>query len=413
MNTLISKNAQDNEFIKCIKNIFYQTKKNFNIELWNGKTISYSHNPEFTLRFLDKNTFKKLIATPNIMAFAKAFIDKKFDIEGNIVDALKLKDDISSIEMPSKYKIILFLNSIDFLNNIHTKKADKKCISHHYDVSNNFYKLFLEDSMMYSCAYFKENTSSLTEAQENKMEHICKKLMLKPNEMLLDVGCGWGSMIMWAAKNYGVKAKGITISKEQYKYAKQMIKTNGLEEKCCVELKDYRDIKGEAIYDKIVSIGMFEHVGSKNLPVYFNNMNRLLKEDGLFLNHGITTRKDSNLSKSESEFIKEYIFPGGELENISYVLDSMENSKFDIFDVECLREHYYKTLKCWVENLKNNRQKAIKLTDEKTYRTWLLYMSGCAINFESDCISVYQVLLGKKRKEAGFAVPLTREYIYN
>lgn len=404
-------NKSDDELINCLENIFSKTDKNFNIELWNGKVISYSYNPKFVLKFLDKDIFKDLVINPNIMSFAKAFMNKTFDIEGNIFDALKLKDDISHLEISNKDKLNLFLKTVSF-HNTHSKEKDKESIAHHYDISNEFYKIFLGETMMYSCAYFKDNTNNLNSAQENKMEHICRKLRLKKGDKFLDVGCGWGSMIIWAAKHYDVQATGITISKEQYEYTKSKIKIEGLENKCFVELKDYRDIKDEKVFDKIVSIGMFEHVGSENLSLYFNIMNKLLKDDGLFLNHGITNRKNAELSKNEAEFIDKYIFPNGELKNISDVLDVMETSKFDVFDVECLREHYYKTLKCWVENLKAAKDKAISIATENIYRTWLLYMSGCAINFEEDFISVYQVLLGKQRQKSGFLIPLTREYMY-
>lgn len=412
MSTLIVKD-KENDVVECINAIFSHTKKNFNIELWDGKIIHYSYEPKFVLKILDKNVFGELMSNPNIMGFAQAFIDKKIDVEGDIFEAIKLKDSIAHLELSNKEKISLFFKTASLPNiNIHSKQRDRENIQHHYDISNEFYKLFLGDIMVYSCGYFKTENCDLNTAQQNKLDHICKKLMLKKGETLLDIGCGWGSMIIWAAKHYGVKATGITISEQQYKYAKQRIKAENLDNLCSVELKDYRDIKGNQIYDKIVSIGMFEHVGIKNLPEYFNIIYRLLKDDGLFLNHGITNKKEAKLSKNEAEFIEKYVFPGGELKNIGYILDIMENSKFDIFDVECLREHYYKTLKCWVKNLQSNKKQAITTTSEKTYRVWLLYMTGCALNFKEDHIAVYQALLGKERKRPGFIFPLTREYIY-
>lgn len=401
--------VKDKEIIEVLNSIFSKSTKDFNIEFWNGETISYSSSPKFIIKFLDKDVFMQLITNPNVMAFAQAFIDKKIDIEGDIFEAIKLKDDIKNIEISNKDKISLFFKTA---HNMHTKEKDKQNISYHYDISNKFYNLFLGNTMMYSCAYFKKDNWDLNTAQQNKMEHICKKLQLKQGDKLLDVGCGWGSMIIYAVKNYNVIATGITISEEQYKYAKQRIKEENLEDKCFVELKDYRDIEGKELYDKIVSIGMFEHVGVKNLPTYFEHMRRLLKNNGIFLNHGITVKKDTKLSKHEGEFIEKYIFPGGELKNIGYIIDIMEDIKFDIVDVECLRQHYYKTLRCWTTNLEANKQEAIRLTNEGIYRTWLLYMIGCAINFEQDCISVYQVLLTKQKKKSNFIIPLTREYMY-
>lgn len=400
--------TKDKILIETVNSIFNDAYKNFNIEFWNGEKLIYSQNPSFTIKFLDRDIFLQLVTNPNIMSFATAFIDKKLDIEGNIFDAIKLKDYISNLEISNRDKITLFFKTTSIHR--HTKHSDMHNISYHYDISNKFYELFLKETMVYSCAYFKDENNDITKAQHNKMDYICKKLQLQSGERFLDIGCGWGSMIMWATKHYGVKATGVTISKQQYEYAVEKIKDENLEDRCTVKLLDYRDIEGEAEYDKIVSIGMFEHVGIKNLPTYFNTVNRLLKDNGIFLNHGITVKKDTKLSKNEGEFIQKYIFPGGELKNISYILDVMEDSKFDILDVECLRKHYYKTLKCWVENLQSNSQKAIEAAGEYIYRTWLLYMTGCAVNFEADKIAVYQILVSKEK--AGFLSPLTRDYMY-
>lgn len=408
MNSMALKNEKEEEIIQSVLKIFDKCSKNFSIEFWNGQKINLSDNPVFTIKFLDKQFFTDIMFHPNIFGFAEGFMSKKFDIEGDIFQALKLKDTISKAELSGKDKLnILKASSFGF--NVHTKSKDKEFISHHYDVSNDFYKLFLGDTMMYSCAYFENENNTIDEAQKNKIEHICKKLRLKKGERLLDIGCGWGSMIIEACKNYGVHAVGVTISKEQFEYAKQRIKDEGIADLCEVRLLDYRDIEGEEVYDKVVSIGMFEHVGTKNLPVYFNKIKSLLKPNGIFLNHGITNRVDKQLSSNEGKFIQKYIFPGGELKNISYVLEQMEIAGFDIVDVECLRQHYYKTLKCWVENLKSNMNEAVKITNENLYRTWILYMAGCAINFQDDYISVYQVLLEKQNK--GFNMPLTRNYM--
>lgn len=409
----VKEEKQDHELVSKIEEIFSKTNKNFNMEFWNGENVVYSEKPDFVLKFNDKETFKRLLMNPNSMTFAEAYMNKEFDIEGNIFLALQLKEELKNLEVSNKDKMALFLKTASIPKlNMHTKEKDKENIEHHYDISNDFYKLFLGSSMVYSCAYFKEENQDITTAQENKLDHICKKLRLKSGEKLLDVGCGWGSMIIWASKHYGVEAHGVTISKEQYKYVSERIKHEGLEDKCFVELKDYRDIEGNEVYDKIVSIGMFEHVGTKNLPEYFKIMNRLLKSEGLFLNHGITKQENANIAKAEAEFIEKYIFPGGELNSISYVQHIVEQEEFEIFDVECLREHYYKTLSCWVKNLQANKDKAIKDASELIYRTWLLYMTGCALNFKEGSISVYQVLLGKQRKTPGFNIPLTRDYIY-
>ncbi|NMM61931.1 class I SAM-dependent methyltransferase [Clostridium sp. P21] len=409
----VKRERLDHELISKIEQIFSNTNKNFNMKFWNGESIKYSDKADFTLSFNDREEFNRLLMHPDIIAFAEAYMNKSFDIEGDIFSAIQLKEELENLEVSGKDKVSIFLKTASLPKlNMHTKEKDKENISHHYDISNDFYRLFLGPSMVYSCAYFRDENEDITTAEENKLDHICRKLRLKAGEKFLDVGCGWGSMIIWAAKHYGVEAHGVTISEEQYKYVCDRIKKEGIQDKCFVELKDYRDIEGNEVYDKIVSIGMFEHVGTKNLPEYFKIMNRLLKSDGLFLNHGITKSKNYKVAKDESEFIEKYIFPGGELNSISYVQDIMEQENFEVYDVECLREHYFKTLRCWVNNLQANKDMAIKAASELVYRTWLLYMTGCALNFKGGSISVYQVLLGKEQKMSGFNIPLTREYMY-
>src|SRR3989339_126227 len=266
----------------------------------------------------------------------------------------------------------------------HSILQDKRDISYHYDVGNDFYNIFLGKDFLYSCAYFISGKEDIDEAQTNKMEYICRKLRLDSGEKLLDIGCGWGGLLIYAAKKYGVYSHGITLSASQYEYAKEAIKKEKLEGSCKVELKDYREFAGEGVFDKIVSVGMFEHVGIKNLPTYFNAVRRLLKEKGLFLNHGITsgTGKNPNKKSSGVKFINKYVFPGGELTNINKILNIMENSDFEVLDVESLRTHYMETLRKWIFNLQIGKDKALKLVPEKIFRIWILYMAACSYNFE-------------------------------
>lgn len=292
----------------------------------------------------------------------------------------------------------------------HSIKSDRRAISHHYDVGNEFYRLFLGRDNLYSCAYFRTPHDDLDRAQTDKLDHICRKLRLQPGEKLLDIGCGWGGLISYAARYYGVAATGVTISPNQYEHVRELIVQQGLAQSCRVELADYREVAGEGCYDKIVSVGMFEHVGLKNLPVYFRTAARLLKEEGLFLNHGITTERAYRRSDPATRFINKYVFPGGELTRLSRILSVTEDN-FETLDVESLREHYARTLKLWTVNLRDNREQALAAAGEKIYRTWLLYMAGSAWGFEKGNINVYQVLLARKR--TGFPpVPLTRADIY-
>ena len=293
----------------------------------------------------------------------------------------------------------------------HSIKSDKRAISHHYDVGNDFYHLFLGERKLYSCAYFRTGAEDLDRAQADKLDHICRKLRLKPGERLLDIGCGWGGLIAYAARYYGVDATGVTISARQQEYAAELIAREGLGASCRVELLDYRRIPGAGCYDKVVSVGMFEHVGIKNLPVYFAAAHRLLKNNGLFLNHGITSENAPRRDDSATKFINKYVFPDGELTGLSRILAVTEAAGFETLDVESLREHYARTLKLWTLNLQANKDRAVELAGEKIYRTWVLYMAGSAWGFEKGNINVYQVLLAKR--SGGFPpVPLTRADIY-
>ena len=295
------------------------------------------------------------------------------------------------------------------MNKTHSLKDDKKAIGFHYDVGNEFYNLFLGKTMTYSCAYFKDGQEDIDKAQNNKIDLICRKLRLKTGNRLLDIGCGWGALILYAAKQYGVKCHGITLSKQQYEFVWKKIEEEKLTHLCSVELRDYRQLKGEGVYDKIVSVGMFEHVGIDCFKVYFQTAKRLLKDEGLFLNHGITTCRTKVLKSTGSKFMDTFIFPNAELINLGFIIQSMEENDFEILDVESLRRHYAKTLRLWASSLKDQREKALALVNEAIYRTWLLYMAGCASAFETGKVNIYQVLLTKRGNNKA---PMTREDIY-
>lgn len=294
----------------------------------------------------------------------------------------------------------------------HTRKKDKDSISYHYDVGNDFYELFLGKEMIYSCAYFRDVNEDIDQAQLNKLDHICKKLRIKPGDSFLDIGSGWGGLIRHAAKKYGAISLGVTISKNQYDYAKEKIKQEGLSDTCRVELMDYRDIPGKSSFDKIASVGMFEHVGIKNLPTYFRAVHRLLKDDGLFLNHGITVEKATKKSNAGTRFINDFVFPDGELTNISHIQKLTEDAGFEIHDLESLRPHYARTLMHWTKNLLNNKPRALEIVDERKFRIWIIYMAACSYGFEKGNIGVYQ-LLSAKKKHGYSHLPLTREDIYS
>lgn len=290
------------------------------------------------------------------------------------------------------------------------RTVDKEAIAYHYDLSNEFYALFLDPQMVYTCAYYRTPDGSLERAQEDKLDLICRKLDLKPGERLLDIGCGWGSLAIWAAKHYGVEALGVTLSSAQASYAHDWIAREGLEDACRVEHRDYRDVATDEPFDKVSAIGIIEHIGAENYPAYFAEVHDLLVPGGYFLNHGITCHRHWEWNP-QWQFLVDNVFPNGELKHLSYITERMEEQNFEIVDVESLRGHYARTCFHWAERLRANERAAIDLVGERTYRTWLLYLASSSINFESGAINLHQVLSARPAV-AERAEPRTREPIY-
>ena len=290
------------------------------------------------------------------------------------------------------------------------RTLDEQAIHHHYDLSNEFYALFLDPMMVYTCAYYRSPGASLAQAQRDKLDLVCRKLRLQRGERYLDIGCGWGSLAIWAAKHYGVEALGVTLSREQVKYAQEWIAREGLQDTCRVEHRDYRDLANEQPYDKISAIGIIEHVGIANYRAYFDEVYGLLEPGGLFLNHGIT-RNHYWTRTPQWDFLIEHVFPNGELDTVSHIATVMEESRFEVVDVEALREHYALTCRRWAERLRANADQAIALVGERKYRTWLLYLTSSSVGFEQASIGLHQIL-GAKRNPAVRGVPTTREGIY-
>jgi cyclopropane-fatty-acyl-phospholipid synthase len=324
-----------------------------------------------------------------------------------IFSALKLRVLSSTKPLAVAVKSSLHARSVK----AHSKTENREAVSFHYDVSNEFYALWLDEAMVYSCAYYNQPTDDLEAAQYAKLDHICRKLLLQPGDHLLDIGCGWGALVIHAAKHYGVHAHGITLSHRQLRVARDRIAQAGLQDQVSVELRDYRDLTGESIYDKVSSVGMFEHVGLKNLPSYFTTVSRILKPSGLFLNHGITHDVEGWEKTSSTEFINRYVFPDGQLDTVSNIQRLMENARFEIADVEGLRPHYALTLRHWVARLERHHAEALQYVSESTWRVWRLYMAACALEFESGEIGVCQIL-ASKRSLGSASIPLTRQHLY-
>lgn len=292
--------------------------------------------------------------------------------------------------------------------------TNKANIAHHYDVSNAFYKLFLDERMVYTCAYFTEDHDDLERAQTDKLEMICRKLRLKPGDKLLDIGCGWGALVCYAAQHYGVEAHGVTLAEEQLKLAREKVEALGLQDKVTLHLKDFTQMEGQ--FDKISSIGMFEHVGIRNHPTYFQAVNRLLKPRGLYLHHSISrrakkTEKAFNKMPAEYRALVRYIFPGGELDHLGMSIANLERYGFEVHDVEGWREHYQRTTRLWFERLNANKTAAEAEVGPERTRMWLIYLAGCSLAFERGGALINQTLVSKRRKGPS-GLPLTRVDLY-
>ena len=379
------------------------------ITLWNGRRLSAADDAAVNVTVRSPKALASLMR-PTMGKLARYYVEEDLDVEGETRQVIRVSEALSGVPASAGNSAAARLRRLF----AHTRGFDSKAVRYHYDVNDDFYGLWLDRRRVYSCAYFKRPEDTLELAQEQKLDHICRKLMLKPGERFLDIGCGWGALVVWAAERYRVHATGITLSQNQYDYAREEIRRRGLQDLCEVKLVDYRDVAETAPFDKIASVGMFEHVGRKNLGVYFAKIFRLLRPGGLVLNHGITLNsvEQDELGGDIGKFIDEYVFPGGELAHISRVVQEMSSQGLESWDVESLRPHYARTLWQWVDRLEANREAALAGVGEKIYRIWRIYMAGSAHAFERGWMSVYQVLAGKPTAEGKLGLPGTREYVY-
>ncbi len=343
------------------------------------------------------------VATGQIGKLAEDYVEGRIEIDGpmravaEVAGALVRRDptEVAEPVAPIAWWRELLLRGRSLVR--HRSEADARQVQHHYDVSDEFYALWLDPRRVYSCAYFRTPELTLAQAQEAKLEHICKKLRLRAGERLLDIGAGWGALLMWAAEHHGVHATGITLSRNQHAHVNRLIETRGLADRVQMHLMDYRELPEDEPFDKIASVGMFEHVGRARLATYFGKIRRLLRPGGLLLNHGITAggTRNAQLGAGIGDFIDRYIFPGGELMHVSHVLKVMAEQGLEGLDTENLRPHYARTLWGWSDGLEAQLERARALTGDRTVRAYRLYLAGSAMAFERGWMSLHQMLAAR------------------
>jgi cyclopropane-fatty-acyl-phospholipid synthase len=416
-------------------------ERGFAVRYWDGSVEpGVCEVPPFTVVIRNAGALRAMLLPPSELSIVESYVSGGIDVEGDLEAAVRLGDGIGQrvrdgvamarlipllLRLPrpagSGTRLLRFVRPDD--RTPQTRHGDASAIRHHYDVSNAFYALWLDPEMQYTCAYFRTDSEQLEEAQLNKLEHICRKLRLQRGERLLDIGCGWGGLVRYAASRYGVTAHGITLSAAQAEYAAARIAAEGLARSCSVEVRDYRDLAPPARFDKIVAVGVTEHVAADRQAAYFAAAHSVLEPGGLFLNHcevSVQRARPTTFRQRvadrlwrRNEFIEKYVFPDARLVPAAHVIASAEQVGFELRDVESLREHYAMTLRHWLRRLEAHGTEAKQLVGEHTYRVWRLYMSTGAEGFASGRINIIQTLLAKPDASGKSRLPLTREDRYD
>lgn len=415
--------------LRTVRLVVETVAPRFAVELWDGSRIGDVSGPAVQIK--DQSVVRQVMLRPTFDTLIDLWTSGRVDIkDGSIFDIAELRTEGKLKERIKALPKLQLLRGAPALllrsgrtgaadtnlagQSPFVSGSDKQAIAHHYDVSNAFYRLFLDERMVYTCAYFTDWSNSIDQAQADKLELICRKLRLKPGDRLLDIGCGWGAMLIYAAQKYGVTGTGVSLSEAQTELARERIKAAGLEDRITIHVKSYTELDGQ--FDKISSIGMFEAVGIAHYDEYFSAVNRLLKPGGLYLHHAITRRMKKNKRRfgrksPEHLALVKYIFPGGELDHLGMTVENLEGHGFEVHDVENLREHYGRTCRLWAERLSARFDEAVGEVGYRRARLWLLYLSGCALAFERGTVQINQTLASKRQRGLS-AVPQTRVDLY-
>lgn len=408
--TGIAKRAVHSGVARLAKSILPAGGAPLEVVLPDGSRIGFGLPASVTLVIRDQAMLAQF-ADATLASLGEAYVEGRIEVQGDLLEALPLANQIALAAGSSPAQ------RMARLLRKHSSRQDRAAIGYHYDVSNDFYRLWLDERMVYSCAYFKTGEESIDQAQQAKLDHICRKLRLSAGERFLDVGCGWGGLVLHAARHYGVRATGITLSHNQLELALERVAREGLADRVEVVLLDYRELRthfGSDAFDKIASVGMFEHVGLENLREYFASVIGVLRDRGLFLNHGITSSDLDNypIGSGVGDFVNKYVFPHGELPHLHVATREMARAGFEILDVESLRPHYAKTLQHWSRRLEARLELATRSVDDRRLRIWRAYLAGSAYGFAQGWMSIYQLLGSRQAGPGASDSPLTRDYMY-
>jgi cyclopropane-fatty-acyl-phospholipid synthase len=424
---------------EILRRAFAGVNSSVGVKLADGMDLHQPTRPvDATIVLGYPGVLKLLLTRASDLAAGEAVVRGDIDVEGSVERAFEAMDEVAEARSSSEWVAIASLAArlprmlrddasrpgrapANLRGRIHSPERDRAAIAYHYDLSNDFYELWLDKNMIYSCAYFQRKSDALDQAQMQKCDLICRKLRLKQGERLLDVGCGWGGLVRFAAREYGAQAVGVTLSRRQVDYARARIENEGLERQCRIEPLDYRELAPLGQFDKIASVGMVEHVGDAMMPTYFQVLLDALAPGGLFLNHGIVSQQPrisglravvARFFPQRSRFTESYVFPDGEMPRLPEMTDAAQSAGFEVRDIENLREHYTLTLRHWLSRLEAHSERARVIVGDPTYNVWRFWLAGSAHSFATGRLGVVQMLLAKFAADGKAQIPMTRADIY-